>query len=326
MTIDIRPALGLVGGYLADVAFGDPHRRHPVAAFGTLAAALERRTYRDSRLAGAVHASVLFSGVVGVGVAAEVLVRDRPVSRVVLTSAAVWACLGGTTLARTGLALADALDANDLPAARAIIPSLCGRDPALLDDVGAARAALESVAENTSDAATGVLFWTAVAGIPGAMGYRAVNTLDAMIGYRSPRYENFGWFAAKLDDVVNLIPARVTGLITAAAAPTIGGSPVAAMSAWRSDASAHPSPNAGVCEASAAGALGVRLGGETAYEYGVEQRPVLGTGRAPGIDDLRRAVRLSVAVQIGATAVSALAAVAIGHQRIRVGRSLRGAT
>lgn len=316
------PLLGLVGGYVADIALGDPSRRHPVAGFGTVALALERRTYRDSRLAGALHTGILVGGVVGASVAVESLLRPYPTARAAATAVVVWSCLGGTTLVRTGHAMADALDANDLPAARAIIPSLCGRDPASLDDAGAARAALESVAENTSDATTGVLFWTAVAGIPGAVAYRAVNTLDAMIGYHSPRYERFGWFAARLDDVVNLIPARLTGALTVAAAPTVGGSVTDALTAWRSDASSHPSPNAGVAESTAAGALGVRLGGETAYPHGVEQRPTLGTGREPTVDDLRRAVRLSSVVQAGATAVSALVAVAIRHHRVRRGLRL----
>ena len=317
------PAVGIVSGYLADLMLGDPRRRHPVAAFGSLAAALETRTYRDDRLAGTVHTALLVGGAIGATAAADRLVRDHPVPRATLTAAAVWACLGGTTLARTGLALADALDANDLPAARAILPSLCGRDPALLDDAGAARAALESVAENTSDATTGVLFWAAVAGAPGAVGYRAVNTLDAMIGYHSPRYERFGWCAARLDDVVNLIPARLTGLLTAASAPTVGGTPRDALAAWRASAADHPSPNAGVTEASAAGALGVRLGGETAYTHGVEQRPVLGRGTIPTTNDLRRAVRLSAAVQASGAVVSALVAVAIGQQRRRLVRGRR---
>lgn len=316
----ITTAVGIVAGYLADVALGDPRTRHPVAGFGTVAAALEARTYADSRIAGVVHTTALVAGVVGAAAAVEASLRERPVLRTAATAATVWACLGGTTLVRTGNALADALDANDLPAARAIIPSLCGRDPALLDDVGAARAALESVAENTSDATTGVLFWTAIAGMPGAAGYRAVNTLDAMIGYRSLRYERFGWFAARLDDVVNLAPARLTAIVTAAVAPTVGGTGSEALRAWRADAGAHPSPNAGVVEAAAAGALGVRLGGETAYAHGVEQRPVLGRGREPEVDDLRRAVNLSVAVQVATTLVSATAAVAIAQHRSRLRR------
>jgi adenosylcobinamide-phosphate synthase len=213
--------------------------------------------------------------------------------------------MGGTTLARTGRRLADQLDAADLAAARALLPSLCGRDPQALDAAGLARAALESVAENTSDATVAPLLWGAVAGIPGLLGYRAVNTLDAMIGYRNDRYRRFGWAAARTDDVANLIPARVAGALTAAVAPLADGRPAPALRAWRRDAHAHPSPNAGVVEAAMAGALGVRLGGPTHYPHGTERRPVLGDGPAPRTVDLRRAVRLSQAVQMAAALLAA---------------------
>ena len=183
----------------------------------------------------------------------------------------------------------------------------------MLDEAGIARATLESIAENTSDATVAPLFWGALAGPVGLLGYRAVNTLDAMVGYRNDRYRNFGWAAARLDDVANLAPARLTGVLTVAAAPLVGGSSRAAVDAWRRDAHAHPSPNAGVAEASMAGALGVTLGGPTQYRHGVEQRPKLGQGPAPTVVDLRRAVRVSRAVQAGAVAVSAVLAVAVGE-------------
>jgi adenosylcobinamide-phosphate synthase len=201
--------------------------------------------------------------------------------------------------------LAAELGRGDLNAARARLPSLCGRDPATLDAGGLARAGVESLAENTSDAVVAPLLWGGVAGVPGLLGYRAVNTLDAMVGYRSPRYRRFGWAAARLDDAVNLVPARVAALLVAAAAPVVGGSPRAARAAWRRDARAHPSPNAGPVEAAAAGALGVRLGGRTVYAHGVERRPVLGDGCAPAVVDLRRAVRLSRAVGVLAAALAA---------------------
>jgi adenosylcobinamide-phosphate synthase len=161
------------------------------------------------------------------------------------------------------------------------------------------------MAENTSDAVVAPLLWGAVAGVPGLLGYRAVNTLDAMVGYRSARYLRFGWAAARLDDLVNLLPARVSGLLFALLAPAVGGSPAAAVRAWRRDAAAHPSPNAGPVEAAAAGALGVRLGGRTVYTHGVEERPRLGSGRAPTPDDLRRAARLSRLVGVAAAVLSA---------------------
>ncbi|MFE5706316.1 cobalamin biosynthesis protein, partial [Rhodococcus koreensis] len=159
--------------------------------------------------------------------------------------------------------------------------------------------------------------WGAVAGIPGLFVYRASNTLDAMVGYRSPKYGNFGWAAARWDDLLNLLPARLTGALSVVAAPAVGGSPKEAWEAWRRDASQHPSPNAGVAEASAAGALGISLGGRTEYAHGVEMRPVLGSGPSPRPVDLDRAVRLSTAVQGGAALVSAALAVAVGQFRFR---------
>ena len=299
-------AAGLLIGFLADAALGDPRRGHPVAGFGVLASRLERTTYRDARLAGAVHVALLVGGTVALG---RVLGRGG----VPATALATWVVLGGTSLTREGGALAAEIDAGDLSAARRRLPSLCGRDPASLDGAGMARAGTESVAENTSDAVVAPLFWGAVAGVPGLLGYRAVNTLDAMIGHRSPRHARFGWAAARLDDVANLLPARLCALLTALVAPVVGGSPRAALAAWRRDARAHPSPNAGPVEAAAAGALGVTLGGRTVYAHGVEERPRLGSGPAPDPGDLRRAVRLSrlvaAAAAVGAAAACAAAPV-----------------
>lgn len=272
-----------------------------MAAFGTAAAALESVIYADRRAAGLVHEGLAVGSVVGLGVAAR---RGG----VAATAVATWTVLGGHSLARTGRVIADRLAGGDLDGARALLPALCGRDPDVLDANGLARAALESIAENTSDAAVAPVVWGAVAGVPGLLGYRAINTLDAMVGYRNDRYLRFGWAAARVDDVANLIPARLTGLLTAALAPLIGGRPTAALRAWRRDAAGHPSPNAGVVEASMAGALGVRLGGRTQYPHGVEQRPPLGDGPAPTVDDLRRAVRLSEAVQLVAALLAAAVA------------------
>jgi len=305
----VSRAAGLLLGVALDRLLGDPHRWHPVAGFGTVAAALERRSYRDSRCAGAVHAVVLVG-------AAAALGAVLPENSTAVVGVVTWVVLGGTSLRHEGAGMAAELDAADVAAARRRLPSLCGRDPAALDYAGLARAALESVAENTCDAAVAPLLWGAVAGLPGLLAYRAVNTLDAMVGYRNVRYTRFGWAAARLDDVANLVPARVAGLFTVACAPVVGGSPRAALAAWRADAAAHPSPNAGVVEAAAAGALGVALGGETVYQHRVEQRPTLGSGVAPASADLRRAVRLSGVVQLAAALGSAALAVAISQQRL----------
>jgi adenosylcobinamide-phosphate synthase len=297
-------------GAVADAVFADPARWHPVAGFGTCAGALERRWYADGRAAGAAHTAVLVAGVVGLGVAVEATTRRWPVVHATATAVATWAVLGGTSLAAHGRALAGTLgDPPDLDAARALIPALCGRDPQSLDAAGMARAGTESMAENTSDAAVAPLLWGVVAGVPGLLGYRAINTLDAMVGYRSPRYRRFGWAAARTDDVANLVPARVTALLSAALAPAIGGSPHAALATWRRDAGAHPSPNAGPVEAATAGALGVGLGGPTVYAHGIENRPRLGSGPPPSALDLRRAARLSRLVAAAATLLACVVAV-----------------
>jgi len=300
---------GVLVGYLADLALADPSRGHPVAAFGHAAAGLERLTYRDGRLAGALHVAVLVGAVSLLGaVAQRAAGRAGRLGSITAIAVAAWASLGGTSLARTGLAMSELLERGDLEAARRLLPSLCGRDPARLDGAGLTRAALESVAENTSDAEVAPLLWAAAGGVPAVLAYRGINTLDSMIGYRSPRYLRFGWAAARLDDAANYVAARVTAALVAMFAPFVSGSPSGALHAWRRDAARHPSPNAGVVEASFAGALGVRLGGPTQYQHGLQTRPTLGDGRQPDVADLRRAVTLSRLVQAGAALVAALLA------------------
>ncbi|MDT5173684.1 MAG: adenosylcobinamide-phosphate synthase [Mycobacterium sp.] len=305
--------VGVVAGYLADLALGDPRRGHPVALFGAAAAKLEQISYRDARVAGAVHAGLL---VAGAGLLGGVAQRGGRLRYAAVTAAATWTSLGGTSLARTGSQMALLLEDGDVEGARRLLPSLCGRDPAMLDEVGLTRAALESVAENTSDAQVAPLLWAAVGGAPAALGYRAVNTLDSMVGHRSPRYLRFGWAAARLDDAANYVGARVTAALVVVCAPLVGGSPMVAARAWHRDAGRHPSPNAGVVEATFAGALGVRLGGPTQYHHELQIRPTLGDGRQPTVADLRRGVALSRVVQAGAAAmVAALGGRWVGYRR-----------
>jgi adenosylcobinamide-phosphate synthase len=307
---------------VADLLLGDPRRGHPVAVFGRGAAALERLTYSDHRAAGAAHTGALIGVLAAAGIAADRAAAQRGVGwTAVLTAAATFVALGGTSLARTGADMARMVDGEDVEGARVLLPSLCGRDPAALDAAGLTRAALESVAENTSDAAVAPLCWGAVGGVPGLLVYRGVNTLDAMIGHRSPRYARFGWAAARLDDAMNYLPARATGLLVAACAPVVGGSPRRALAAWHHDAARHPSPNAGVAEAAFAGALGIRLGGPTQYAHRLEIRPTLGDGRLAEPADLRASVRLSRAVQTLAAvcAVGVSAACRTGRRASRRG-------
>ncbi len=294
-----------------------------MAGFGRWVAWCERVCYADSRVAGVAHLVLTAGPVVGVTALVGPRATGRPgvgreCGRAAAVAVATWAVLGGSSLAREATALADSLDAGDLPAARDRIPHLCGRDPSVLDAVGMARAGCESIAENTSDAVVGPLFWGAVAGVPGLLGYRAVNTLDAMVGHRCPRYRNFGWAAARCDDLLNLAPARVTAGLTVALARPLGGSPGDAWRAWRRDAHAHPSPNAGPVEAAAAGALGIRLGGRTVYPHAVEDRPVLGgDGRVPTAADLRRTARLSRSLSWATVGLTAALALALGRAQAR---------
>jgi adenosylcobinamide-phosphate synthase len=283
---------GAALGHLGDLLLGDPRRGHPVAAFGRAAAALERALWRDHRGAGTLHTAVCVAGAATAAAALSRTARALAGARggVLYDAAVIWTVLGGTGLCREALAVADALEAGELARARRLLPRLCGRDPQALDADALARAVVESVAENTSDAVVGALVWAAAAGAPGAAAFRAVNTLDAMVGHRSRRYRRFGWAAARLDDAAGWPGARLTALLAALAGP----SPSGALRAWRTDARRHPSPNAGPVEAAFAGALGVRLGGTLSYGGRTEHRPVLNSpGRDVRTDDIAAAVRLS---------------------------------
>ncbi len=309
--VTLARSTGIALGSLLDAWLGDPRRWHPVAGFGRLAGWLEQRTYADRRSAGVVHVAVLVGTTAGFGWALERWAAGRPVRQVAVTAAATWAVLGGRSLRREAATISAQLSADDLPAARLQLRNLVGRETAALPAEEIARACIESVAENTSDAVVAPLLWGAAAGVPGLLGYRAVNTLDAMIGHRSARYRHFGWAAARLDDVANWLPARVAGWAAAVSAPLVGGSPRAARRAVRRDAGQHPSPNAGVVEAAFAGALGVRLGGCNVYAGAVEDRGVLGDGRPVAVPDIARANALAASTSAVALAI----AVAVGGVR-----------
>ncbi|GIJ05900.1 cobalamin biosynthesis protein CobD [Spirilliplanes yamanashiensis] len=316
-------AVGLLAGVALDAAFGDPRRFHPVAGFGTAAGALERRLYAPHRAAGAAFAAVAVGVPVLAGVAAHVATRHRPVTRAVLVAAATWTVLGGRTLRHEATTMAKHLKQADLEAARGRLNHLCGRDPSTLDEPELARATVESVAENTSDAVVAPLFWGAVAGLPGLLGYRAANTLDAMVGHRSPRYARFGTAAARLDDALNLVPSRLTAALTILAAPTVNGSRAEAARVWRRDRADHPSPNAGQCESSMAGALGVRLGGRNVYFGRSEVRPFLGDGPRPSAGHIKRAAKLSGTVGLLAAGLAATVAATRAGVAAAAGHAVR---
>jgi len=297
-----RP-LAVALGFAVDRVLGDPARLHPVAGFGAVAARFERRVWRPSRVVGALYAAALVAGVWGSVAAGRR--RLSPPGRVAFAVAVLWATLGGRSLERAALRLRAALDAGDLDRARALAPALVGRDPSMLDGAELARAAVESVGENTSDAVVAPLLWMAAFGPAGAAGYRAINTLDAMVGHRDARHLRFGWAAARLDDAANWLPARVTALLVIALAR---GRRRAAWQAAFVDGARHPSPNAGRAEGAFAGALGVRLGGINHYPHGSEARAVLGSGAAPDSDDIAHAVGIARQVAVVAAAIAAIAA------------------
>ncbi|MDE3031353.1 MAG: cobalamin biosynthesis protein CobD [Acidobacteriota bacterium] len=291
---------GVASGAGLDALLGEPPSAiHPVVLFGRAMGVVERRTYRDDVWPGALYA------VVGVtlGVISGFLVRSSAVATAI--------SVAGRSLASAATEVGTALSTGDVNRARDLLPSLVGRDPRGLDEGEIARAAVESVAENTVDAIVAPMLWAAVAGAPGALGYRAVNTMDAMVGHRSERYQHYGTASARLDDVANWVPARVCAALVAAVRPRATRGIVRAV---RTQAPLHPSPNSGVAEAAFAAALGVSLGGRNVYGSRVEIRPILGVGRPAQPDDIAAAVRLRRDVTVAAATVLCLAALLKGRR------------
>lgn len=294
-------ALILVAALAADALFGEIRRGHPLAGFGSLAGWLERRWNRQA-----------FPGVLryGLGVLALVaLVVPLALLAAVLSAAPygplfdlvlLYLALGLRSLGDHARGVERSLVAGELDDARIAVGMMVSRDPRRLDARGVSAATVESVLENGNDAVFGALFWFLVLGAPGVVVYRLVNTLDAMWGYRTQRLAAFGWGAARFDDVLNWIPARLTALTYALLSPA----PLRALRTALRLGRHTESPNAGVVIAAGAGALGVRLGGPAVYHGRVRRRPRLGTGAAPGPAAIRRALRL---VQGGALAWTGLA-------------------
>ena len=294
----VAAALGL----LADRLLGEPPAPvHPVAGFGRAMTELERRVWRDSRLAGAAYAAagVGLGSLAGAGLGRATGFALG--STVPAGAVATWLVVAGRALGDEARAIGERLADDDLDGARLRLPALVGRDPESLDAKGIARAVVESVAENTVDAVVAPACWAAVGGAAGAGFYRAANTLDAMVGHRNERYRQFGWAAARLDDAANWIPARLTALLVAAVRPAQAREVLDALV----HPPAHPSPNAGVAEAAFAAALGHRLGGDTVYAGRVDPRPTFGTGRPPEAADIDAAIRLSRDVTLALAALLA---------------------
>jgi adenosylcobinamide-phosphate synthase len=271
-------------GVMLDALLGEPRRWHPLVGFGRLAGRVEGSWNAGSlrKLRGLLAWTTC---VVPFVFAAAVACR-LPWGWIA-DALLLYFALGARSLGEHGVRVANDLDAGDLPAAREHVGWMVSRDTSELDTAGVAKATVESVLENGNDAVFGALFWFALLGGPGALLFRLANTLDAMWGYRNERYLHFGWAAARIDDVLNFVPARLTALTYA-----LLGKTQAALSCWRAQAPQWDSPNAGPVMAAGAGALDIRLGGAAIYHGAVEERPVLGTDRAPLASDIRRAVAL----------------------------------
>lgn len=281
----------------ADAAWGWPDRLyarigHPVTWIGKLISALDDRWNKgsaDERRSAGI--ATLVVTVLAAALPALWLQTMLPggIVGAVLTGLLAWPLVALRSMHEHVAAVATPLAAGDLKAARKAVSLIVGRDPATLDQAGVARAALESLAENASDGIVAPLFWGALLGLPGIAAYKAINTLDSMIGHRTPRHESFGWASAKTDDVVNLIPARLTGVLFALAS----GRPGPALAVMGRDARAHRSPNAGWPEAALAGALGIRLSGPRIYGDRKSDEPWLNAGAPdPSPADLSRGLLL----------------------------------
>jgi adenosylcobinamide-phosphate synthase len=298
------PLLMLTAGLVVDALFGDMpaifrHIPHPVVIAGRAIAYFDRKLNRDIRSEGSrrergiITVAVLVGGAGLLGLAVERLCRGT------LIGAAVETVLIAVLVAQRSLfehvaAVANALEIDGLGGGRGAVRHIVGRDPMSLDEHGVARAAIESLAENFSDGVVAPVFWYLLLGLPGLFAYKMANTLDSMIGHRTPRYRSFGWSAARLDDVLNAVPALASGvLLVAAAALTKNGRPSRALAIMLRDGRKHHSPNAGWPESAMAGALGLALAGPRRYQEGLVPDPWLGDGSArAGSRDIVRALQV----------------------------------
>jgi len=296
----------LVPALVLDAIIGDPNavwRRipHPVVFMGQLIAALERRlndaakTEAHRRAAGIFVLAVLVLVAAGIGLGLTILLRHAPHGSLAL------AVLASTLLAQRSLYehiahVGDAFAEGGVEAARMAVARVVGRDPEVLDEAAICRAAVESCAENFSDGVVAPAFWFALFGLPGLITYKIVNTADSMIGHRTERFEAFGWASARFDDLLNLVPARLSGVLLALVAPIAGGSIARSIAIMWRDAGRHRSPNAGWPESAAAGALDLALAGPRQYAGRSVGDPYLNPeGHMARPNDTARALRLLLA-------------------------------
>jgi adenosylcobinamide-phosphate synthase len=279
-------ALAMLVAVLLDAWLGEPRRAHPLIGFGRFAGGIEARLYRDRRLAGLLAWSMAVLPLVALTWLAVEMLGAANLS-FVFDVLVLYLAIGLRSLGEHALPVARALHDGDIIKARTAVGRMVSRDTHMLDETQVAAAATESVLENGNDAVFGALFWFVLLGAPGAVLYRLANTLDAMWGYRTARYGRFGWAAARLDDALNYVPARLTAVTYA-----LLGNATRAWRCWRAQAPTWDSPNAGPVMAAGAGALDVQLGGAAPYDGVWESRPDLGEGRPADADAIARALRL----------------------------------
>lgn len=273
--------LAALAAVLLDRLLGELSRFHPLVGFGNLVALLENRLNHHSRLSGIVSWAIAVLPAFGLAL------YLRPYAPFATDVALLYFALGAQSLAEHAEAVAKPLREGKLDEARQRVGWIVSRETSALDESGVAKAGVESILENGNDAIFGTLFWFALLGGPGALLFRLANTLDAMWGYRTERFNYFGWAAAKIDDLLNWLPARLTALTYA-----LLGKTRAALSCWQLQAANWESPNAGPVMSAGAGSLGVLLGGAAIYHGQEEIRPPLGIGSAPIAADLGRAILL----------------------------------
>ena len=295
-------ALSVFAGFLLDCLFGDPlNRLHPVALMGKLISFLERtlrarfpKTPQGERTAGLVMALIVPSVSAGAGLLLLFLAwRVPPWVYCAVSAFFCWQCLAARCLMEEAKKVVAALEQEGLDAGRRRVGMLVGRDTEALTREQVLKAAVETVAENTSDGVTAPLFWMALFGAPGGLFYKAMNTMDSMVGYKNDQYLHFGRCAARLDDAVNYIPARLTALAMIGAAFLLKLDGRSAWRVWRRDRRRHSSPNSAQTESACAGALGVRLGGSARYFGRLYEKPTIGDPIRPvEAADVARACQL----------------------------------
>jgi len=306
-----------------DALIGDPDwlwRRlgHPVALIGAGIEYLDRRFNKEDqspeqrRSAGIASTVVLVVIAAAVGALIQAILQQLPAGNILL------ALIASIFIAQRSLyqhvaEVRSAFAEGGLTEARDAVAMIVGRDPENLDEAGVCRAAIESCAENFSDGVVAPVFWLALLGLPGLIAYKAINTADSMIGHRTERHASFGWAAARLDDLVNLVPARLSALLLAVVAPIAGGSIGKSLAIVRRDASKHRSPNAGWPESAMAGALGLALAGPRRYAGHMVDDPFLNAeaNRQAAPDDIGRALDLYTAACVIEAAVYAALALVV---------------